>query len=66
MKIDKLNNLLELFYHQYQNQKKDDIFLESLKEPRKKHSWEDIYLNINKLSEKISEFINEGDRCLLI
>ena len=27
------------------------IFLQSLKEPKKKYSWDDVYLNINKLSE---------------
>ena len=66
MEINKINNLLELFYHQYEKQKKNDIFLESLKEPKKKYSWEDVYLSINKLSEEISKHINKGDRCLLI
>ena len=66
MKIDKLNNLLELFYEQYQKQNKESIFLQSLKEPRKKYSWEDVYLNINKLSEEISKHIRKGDRCLLV
>ena len=66
MKIDKLNNLLELFYEQYQKQNKESIFLQSLTEPRKKYSWEDVYLNINKLSEEISKHIKKGDRCLLV
>ena len=66
MEINKINNLLELFYHQYEKQKKNNVFLESLKEPKKKYSWEDVYLNINKLSEEISKHINKGDRCLLI
>jgi long-chain acyl-CoA synthetase len=66
MKINKIKNLLELFYFQYQNQNKDDIFLESLKEPKKKYSWEDVYLNISKLSAEISKYLNKGDRCLLI
>ena len=66
MKIDKLNNLLELFYEQYQKQNKESIFLQSLTEPRKKFSWEDVYLNINKLSEEISKHIKKGDRCLLV
>ena len=35
MEINKVNNLLELFYYQYQKQNKGDIFLEALKEPRK-------------------------------
>jgi len=66
MQIDKINNLLELFYKQYQKQNKESIFLQSLKEPKKKYSWEDVYLNINKLSEEISKHIKKGDRCLLV
>ena len=66
MQLNKVNNLLELFYEQYQKQNKENIFLQSLKEPQKKYSWEDVYLNINKLSEEISKHIVKGDRCLLI
>jgi long-chain acyl-CoA synthetase len=66
MQIEKLNSLLELFYEQYQKQHKENIFLQSLKEPKKKYSWEDVYLNINKLSEEISKYIKKGDRCLLV
>jgi len=66
MQIEKTNNLLELFYNQYQKQDKDCIFLQSLKEPKKKYSWEDVYLNINKLSDEISKYISKGDRCLLV
>ena len=66
MQINKINNLLELFYEQYQKQKKESIFLQSLKEPQIKYSWEDVYLNINKLSEEISKHIKKGDRCLLV
>ncbi len=66
MEINKINNLLELFYYQYQNQNEDDIFLQSLKNPKKKYSWKDVYLNIIKLSKEISKYINKGDRCLLI
>ena len=66
MQINKINNLLELFYQQYQKKNKKNIFLESLKEPKKKYSWEDVYLNINKLSEEISKYIKKGDRCLLV
>jgi long-chain acyl-CoA synthetase len=66
MQINKINNLLELFYQQYQIQNKESIFLQSLKEPKKKYSWEDVYLNINKLSEEVSKYIKKGDRCLLI
>jgi long-chain acyl-CoA synthetase len=66
MEINKINNLLELFYYQYQNQNEDDIFLVSLKNSKKKYSWKDVYLNIIKLSKEISKYINKGDRCLLI
>jgi long-chain acyl-CoA synthetase len=66
MQINKINNLLELFYKQYQKQNKKSIFLQSLKEPQKNYSWEDVYLNINKLSEEISKHIKKGDRCLLV
>ena len=66
MKIDKINNLLELFYQQYEKQNKDDIFLQSLKEPKKKYSWNNVYENIIKLSEEISKYIKKDDRCLLI
>jgi len=66
MQIDKTNNLLELFYEQYQKQNKESTFLQSLKEPKQKYSWEDVYLNINKLSEEISKHIKKGERCLLI
>jgi len=66
MKIKKINNLLELFYDQYQRQDKESIFLQSLKEPQKKYSWKDVYSNINKLSKEISKHIKKGDRCLLV
>ena len=66
MQINKINNLLELFYQQYEIQNKKSIFLQSLKEPRKEYSWEDVYLNINKLSQEISKHIKKGDRCLLV
>ena len=66
MRINKINNLLELFYEQYQKQNKESIFLNSLSEPQKKYSWKDVYSNINKLSEEISKHIKNGDRCLLV
>ena len=66
MKIDNINNLLELFYQQYSNQDKESIFLQSLKVPKNKYSWEEVYINIIKLSEEISKYIIKNDRCLLI
>ena len=66
MQIDKIDNLLALFYDQYQRQNKEAIFLQSLKEPRKEYTWENVYLNVNKLSEELSKYIKKGDRCLLV
>ena len=66
MQIENINNLLQLFYEQYNKQNKEDIFLQSLKEPKRKYSWEDVYINIIKLSEEIARYIKKGDRCLLI
>ena len=66
MQINKIRNLLELFFDQYQKQDKESILLQSLKVPQKNYSWEEAYLNINKLSEEISKHIKKGDRCLLV
>ena len=66
MKINEINNLVELFYLQYKKQNKEDIFLNSLKDLSNKSSWEDTYVNILKLSEEIKKYITKGDRCLII
>ncbi len=67
MQINKLNNLLELFFFKYKNQSnKNKILLSSLKEPRKDYSWQEIFNSINKLSEELKKFVNKSDRCLLI
>jgi len=63
--MDKLNNLLELFYQKYQEQDKENIFLQSVKN-KKKYTWGDVYININKLSEEISKDLKKGERCLII
>ena len=66
MKINRLNNLLELFYLQYVKKRKNDLFLHSLKNNSKNYSWEDVYLGTLKLSKEIKKFINKGDRCMII
>ena len=65
MNINKLNNLLELFYTQYQLRNKNEVFLTSLKQ-KKTFSWEETFQSVIKLSSKISSLIQQGDRCLLI
>ena len=66
MQIKSINNLVELFFIQYEKQDKNKIFLNSLKDLNNKYSWHDTFLNIVKLSKEISKYINKGDRCLLI
>jgi len=66
MEINKINNLLELFYIQYKKQNKSDIFLNSLKDVNNKYSWQKTFINILKLSEEIKKYVNKGDRCLII
>ena len=66
MQVDKINNLLELFYEQYKKQNKKDVFLQSLKEPQEEYTWGKVHSHIIKLSEEISKHIKKGDRCLLV
>ncbi len=66
MEINKLNSLVELFFTQYKNQKKNNFFLNSLKDINNKYTWEQTKINILKLSTTISKYINKGDRCLII
>ena len=67
MKLNNINNLLELFFTQYKNQiDKNKILLSSLKEPKQNYSWEKTYISIIKLANELKKYINKGDRCLLI
>jgi len=66
MEINKQNNLLELFYQQYIKEKPDQIFLKSLKNSDMEFTWKETYLNILKLSQELSSYIDNKDRCLLI
>ena len=66
MKIEHYNNLLELFYNQYKQERSDQVFLQSLKDPNQKFTWEQTYLNILKLSDRLESLMQNHDRCLLI
>ena len=52
MNVNKLNNLLELFFVQYQNQNEKNILLSSLKETNNQFSWEKTFLSIKKLADE--------------
>ena len=66
MQINEINNLVELFFLQYKSQNKKSFFLHSLKEKNQKYTWEDSYKNIIKLSSEILNYVQKGDRCLII
>ena len=66
MNLKNLNNLLELFYNQFKDEKPDQIFLQSLRDPSLKFTWQDTYSNILKLADELDLIINNNDRCLLI
>ncbi len=67
MNLDNLNSLVELFFYQADKQDKKSIFLQWLNPNNKKtYTWEEVKLNIFKLSKTIKENIKEGNRCLLV
>ena len=66
MKIEHYNNLLELFYNQFKQERSDQVFLQSLKNLNQKFTWEQTYLNILKLSDQLESLMQNNDRCLLI
>ena len=66
MQINSINNLVELFFTQYEKQDKNKIFLNSLKDSNRNFSWEKVFYSVINLSNEISKHINKGDRCLLI
>ncbi len=66
MKLEKINNLIDLFFERYKHQEKEKILLTNLKYPKKTFSWEQTKKSIINLSLEISKYIKKGDRCLLI
>ena len=67
MNLENLNNLLELFFYNYEEQKnKQEILLSSLKEPREDYSWQKTFSSIITLSKELKKYVEKGDRCLLI
>ncbi|MDB3888466.1 long-chain fatty acid--CoA ligase [Candidatus Pelagibacter sp.] len=66
MKLDSYNNLLELFWFQYNKKKSSQFFLQSLKNREVNFSWKKTHEYIQKFSDEISKNIKPKDRCLLI
>ena len=66
MNTEKVNNLVELFFENYQKQNKNNKLLISLKDQNNQFTWEETFHSIKKVSSEIKKYINKGDRCLLI
>ena len=66
MSKENINNLVELFFENYQKQNKNNILLTSLKDSSNHFSWEKTFHSIKKISFEINKFLKKGDRCLLI
>ena len=66
MRLDSLNNLLELFFYAYKNKKPSDIFLCSLKNKKNSFTWQQTLDAIQKVSYELNLALNKNDRCLLI
>ena len=66
MSTENINNLVELFFENYQKQNKNNILLTSLKDSSNYFSWKKTFLSIKKISSEINKFLKKGDRCLLI
>ena len=63
----KINNLIELFIKQYENQEnKNTILLSSLAQPVQNYSWQTTVESVYKLSNDLKKYVSIGDRCLLI
>jgi long-chain acyl-CoA synthetase len=66
MDVSKLNSLVELYFKKIEEVDGKKPFLKWLKPNKPTYTWEEITLNIFKLTEKIKSLINEGDRCLIL
>ena len=62
--LSKYNNLLELFIKQYQSEKKDEIFLQSLKNVNLRFTWKQTFDSIQKLSNYLMKYTLKIDACL--
>ena len=66
MNTEKVNNLVELFFENYQKQNKNNKLLISLKDQNNQFTWKETFHSIKKVSSEIKKYLKKGDRCLLI
>ncbi len=66
MSIKNYNNLIQLFFENYQKQNKNNDLLISLKDQTNKFNWKQTFHSLKKVSIEIKKYVKKGDRCLLI
>ena len=67
MNIKEINSLVELFFNKLKEVDSGKPFLEWLNPNNKiKYNWQEVSEKIFKLSHKIRDKINHGDRCLIL
>ena len=69
MELDKINNLVELFFDRYKEKKEStkEPFLKWLKtNDNESLTWEQVKNNICLLSDYLKENLSKGDRCVLL
>ena len=66
MTMEKINNLVELFFINYKKQNKNNKFLTSLKDQTNQFTWKETFYSLKKVSSEIKKYVKKGDRCLLI
>jgi len=67
MNLKEFNSLVDLFFYKGKIQNPKDEFLEWLNpKNKKKYTWEETSLSIQKLAKVLKDNITEGDRCLLV
>jgi len=67
MKLEKFDNLIDLFFYQSKKQETQSVFLQWLNPKNKKtFTWLETESNIYKLANVLKNYIKEGDRCLLV
>ncbi len=67
MNSKEFNNLIDLFFFQSSKQNSKTIFLEWLNpNNNKKFTWGEVESNVYKLAKVLKDYIQDGDRCLLV
>ena len=67
MNLNQFDNLIDLFFYQAEKENPNTLFLEWLNpKNRKKYTWGEVSINIQKLSKVLKDNLSDGDRCLLV